>query len=200
MSSNDEIRISILQHLYAFYYRDPKLIGISRADMLKLLNTQENLMDSNMLYLEQKGLVKLLKTMGSLWEIANITAFGIDVIENKEMYKQQFPFITVQVQEIHGDVHGNVIQAKDSQITIQQIDNVFQKACSMTESRADISPDLKKEILSNLASLGEEMKKKEPDAGKIQKTWNWLKRNANWVVPVLTQIVLEVVKITLSGS
>jgi len=195
MSSNDEIRISILQHLYAFYYRDPRLIGISRAEMLRLLNTQENLMDSNMLYLEQKGLVKLLKVMGSLWEVAGITAFGIDVIENKEMYKQQFPFITVQVQEIYGNVHGNVVQAKDSEVIIQQIDNVFQKACSMTESRTDISPELKKEILSSLASLEEEMKKKEPDAGKIQKTWNWLKRNANWVAPVLTQIVSEVVKL-----
>jgi hypothetical protein len=200
MSSNDEIRISILQHLYTLYYRDPKLIGISRAEMLELLNTQENLMDSNMLYLEQKDLVKLLKTMGSLWELASITAFGIDVIENKETYKQQFPFVTVQVQEIYGNVHGNVVQAKDSHVTIHQIDNVFQKAYSMTESRAGISPDLKKEILSNLTSLEEEMKKREPDTGKIQKTWNWLKRNANWVVPVLTQIVLEVVKVALSGS
>jgi hypothetical protein len=200
MFSNDEIRISILQHLYALHFRDPNQIGIGRAEMLELLNTQKNLMDSNMVYLEQKGLVKLLKVMGSLWELASVTAFGIDVIENKETYKQQFPFITVQVQEIHGDVHGDVVQAKDSQVIIQQIDNVFQKAYSMTESRAGISSDLKKEILSNLASLEEEMKKKEPDAGKIQKTWNWLKRNANWVVPVLTQIVLEVVKIALSGN
>jgi hypothetical protein len=168
--------------------------------MSELLNTPENLMDSNMLYLEQKGLVKLVRTMGSLWELARITAFGIDVIENKEMYKQQFPFIEVQVQEIYGDVHGNVVQAKDSQVVIQQINGVFQKAYSLTESRADISPDLKKEILSNLTSLEEEMKKREPDAGKIQKTWNWLKRNANWVVPVLAQIVLEVVKTALSGS
>jgi hypothetical protein len=133
--------------------------------------------------------------MGSLWELGRITAFGIDVIENKENYKQQFPFVTFQVQEIYGDVHGNVVQAKDSRITIQQVESVFQKAYSLTESKAGISPEMKKEILSNLASLEEEMKKEEPDAGKIQKTWNWLKRNANWVVPVLAQMVLEVVKL-----
>lgn len=194
MPSNDEIRISILQHLYTFFHQDPKLIGINRAQMLELLNNQENLMDSNMLYLEQKGLVKLIKTMGSLWELAMITAVGIDVIENKEMYKKQFPFVTIQVQEIYGYVHGNVVQAKDSEVITQQIDSAFQTARNMTESKTEILPELKQGILSNLASLEEEMKKEEPDAGKIQKTWNWLKRNASWVVPVLTQIVSEVIK------
>ena len=192
--SNDEIRILTLQHLYRLYHEDPKSFGINRVEMLELLNAQENLMDSNMLYLEQKGLVKLEKVLGSLWAWARITAFGIDVIENKQMYKQQFPFITVQVQEIHGDVHGNVVQAKDSQVIIQQIDSAFQTARSMTESKTEISSELKKEIHENLLALQEEIKKKEPDAGKIQKCWNWLKRNANWVVPVLAQIVSEVVK------
>jgi hypothetical protein len=193
MTSNDDIRISILQHLHRLYYEDPKSVGINRVEMLKLLNVQENLMDSNMLYLEQKSLVKFLKVMGSLWAWASITSFGIDVIENKHMYEQQFPFISVQVQEVHGDVHGNVVQAKDSQVTIQHIDSAFQTARSMTESKTEISPELKKEIQENLAALQEEIKKKEPDAGKIQKCWNWLKRNANWVAPVLTQIVSEIV-------
>lgn len=162
--------------------------------MSELLNVQENLMDSNMLYLEQKGLVKLVKVMGSLWELATITAFGIDVIENKQTYKERFPFVTVQVQEIHGDIIGNVVQAKDSQVSIQQIDNAFQKARSLTESKSDISPELKKEIHDNLNFLEEEVMKKEPDAGKIQKVWNCLKKNAGWVVPVLAQIIAEVVK------
>jgi dCTP deaminase len=86
------------------------------------------------------------------------------------------------------------IQAKDSQIVIQQINSVFQNARNITESKTEISPESKKETLSYLDSLQEEMKKKEPDAGKIQKTWNWLKRNASWVIPVLTPIVLEVTR------
>ena len=194
MSSNNEIRILILQHLYRLYHEDPGSIGIYSVKMLELLKVQENLMDSNVLYLEQKRLVKLEKVLGSLWACARITAFGIDVIENKKMYEQQFPFIAVQVQEIHGNVHGNVVQAKDSQVIIQQIDSAFETARSMTESETEISSELKKEIQENLLALQEEIRKKEPDAGKIQKCWNWLKRNANWVVPVLAQIVSEVVK------
>ena len=194
MTTNDEIRMRILQSLYDFYYQDPKSMGIDRAKMLELTGTQENPMDSNMLYLEEKHLVKLEKVLGSLWAWARITAFGIDVIENKQKYQQQFPFVTVQIQEIHGDVHGNVVQAKDSQVTIQQMDNAFQIAHDMTESKTEISQEEKKKVHENLASLQEELKKREPDAGEIQKCWNWLKRNANWVVPVLAQIVSEVVK------
>lgn len=43
------------------------------------------LMDSNMLYLEEKGLVKLFKVMdGNLWHDAEITALGIDLVEDME--------------------------------------------------------------------------------------------------------------------
>lgn len=192
--SNNEIRSLILQHLNKLFHEEPESVGLYREKMLELLNTQENVMDSNMLYLEEKGLVRLRKVLGSLWACATITAFGIDVIENKEKYEQRFPFITVQVQEIHGDVHGNVVQAKDSQVTIQQIDDAFKTARDITESKADISSELKKEIQEYLSALQEEIGKKEPDAGKIQKSWSWLKRNANWVVPVLALIVSEVVK------
>jgi len=97
-------------------------------------------------------------------------------------------------QEIHGDVYGNVVQAKDSQVAIQQINDAFKEARSLTEAKTDISPDLKKEVKETLLALEEELKRKEPDAGKIQKSWQWLKRNANWVVPSLTQIIIEAVK------
>jgi len=130
--------------------------------------------------------------LGSPWGLAKITAFGIDVIENRAKYREAFPFIMIQ--EIHGNVYGNAIQAKDAQITIQQISDAFQEARKLTEARTDISEDLKKEVNENLLILEEEVKNIEQDAGKIQKTWQWLKRNANWVVPSFTQIITEVVK------
>ena len=98
------------------------------------------------------------------------------------------------IQEIHGNVYGNVVQAKDLQVTIQQISDAFKEARSLTEAKIDISPDLKKEVKETLLTLEEELKKKEPNAGKIQKSWQWLKRNANWVVPSLTQIIIEALK------
>ena len=41
------------------------------------------------------------------------------------------------------------------------------------------------------------MTRKEPDAGEIQKTWKWLKENADWVEPTLRKVVLESVILAL---
>ena len=192
MSFNDQIRFNILEILYEDYFNNPGDIGKNKNEMQKSLALSENLLDSNILYLKEKGLIQLVSIIGSLWEFAKITAFGIDVVEQKERYREQFPFIMVQ--QIHGNVYGNVVQAKDSHVTIQEISKAFQEASSLTEAKTDIPPDLKKEVKETLLTLEEEVKKKEPDAGKIQKFWQWLKRNANWVVPSLTSIITDVIK------
>lgn len=163
--------------------------------MLELLQTTKEKMDFNMLYLEQKDLVELHKVMGSLWEIANITAFGTDVVEDKRKYGGQFPFIQTTIQEIHGDIYGQVVQAVQSAVSLdQQMSDAFKKANEMVDEKTDLPETLRNEIRQNLRLLKEEFKNKPPDAGKVQKTWEWLKRNANWVVPTLTQVVLEGIK------
>ena len=178
----------MLQVLYDEYYENPVNLGIDRKKMLELLQIPEKVMDANMLYLENKGLVRLHKTIGSPWTHAKITAFGIDVIENKEKYKEKFPF--VQIQEIYGDVYGNVIQAKDSQI-IKQIDSVFRRARDLTRIKKDIPLDLRKKTEEKLTFLEKELKKEEPDIGKVHGLWNWLKNNASWVIPIIKDVVVE---------
>jgi len=193
MSPNDEVRYRILQILYDYYHENPTGVGFSRKPMFDLLNVQENLMDANMLYLEEKRLVRIHGSMAYAWNWAKIKAFGIDVIENKEKYKNRFPFINVQ--QIHGDVYGNVVQAGgDSHVTIVQIDEAFQRARDLTEAKADISEELKKNVEDNLTTLKEEIKKDELELGKIQKIWKWLKETASWVVPILKDIILKVME------
>lgn len=193
MSMNKQIRYRILSILYDYFHENPKSAGIDRTNMMKTLDVTENLMDANMVYLKEKHLVKVIETMGSLWRVAKINAFGIDVIENKEKYKDQFPFVQVQI--VHGDNYGNMSQASTgSQITINQIVESFQRARDLTSVKTDISEDTQKEVDDNLTTLEDEIKKNEPELGKVQKIWKWLKGNASWVVPILKDIIVEGMK------
>jgi len=191
----NEIRHEILEILYRFDQENPSNIGgLTRERMKEILQIPEKQLDFNIFYLKEKMLVRLFEVIHS-WIHARITAFGIDVIENKEMYSKQFPFI---LQEIHGDVYGTVIQAVDSQVNLhRQVTNVFQHAHEITNKKTDIEEDLREEVNKYLTRLEEELKKKEPDLGKIHKLWKWLKKNATWVIPLLTQVVLESLKMTI---
>ena len=148
--NNQEIRHRILDAHYKNKQGAPRGLGVERNTMLEKLQVSANLMDFNMSYLEEKGLVKLFGYFGALWNIAQITAFGMDVIENKEQYGEKFPFIKTIIQEIHGDVIGPVIQTVDSQITFnQQMNNGFQQAYEMNKTKEDISNELRKTTEKN---------------------------------------------------
>jgi hypothetical protein len=60
--------------------------------------------------------------------------------------------------------------------------------------KTEIPSDLKEKVNAELTSLEQELVKKEPDVGKIQKTWNWLKENASWVVPIISTTIIEGLK------
>lgn len=197
--NNDEIRHRILKILYKFEQENPIIVGgLTRDRMKELLQVSENDMDFNTKYLGEKGLLTLFRGIGT-WFHARITAFGIDVIENKEKFTEEFPFMQTTIQEIHGNVYAPVIQAVGSQVSFnQQVATAFQQAHDITETKENIQPVLREEIRKHLNLLREELERKEPDAGKIQTVWKWLKRNANWVVPTLTQVVLDGLKMALA--
>lgn len=191
MSSNKKIRFVILKTLYTHFHENPASMGISRFTMLEVLNVLENIMDANVLYLKQKHLVSDSGgSMAFLWKSLKITAFGIDVIENKEKFKDQFPFMQLQI--VQGNNYGNIAQGgADSQITINQISETFQKARDVTTATTGISEDLMEEVTDKLTTLEKEINKNEPELGKVQKIWKWLKGNASWVVPILKDIIIE---------
>ena len=191
--TDNEIRRRVLETLYDFAQKKTKghFPPLSREEIQEILKIPNEKLNFNMVYLQQKGLIELHVGHDQYWYGARITAFGIDVIANKEKYAQRFPFIQT-IQEIHGDVYAPVIQAVESQVSFnQQVVTVFQQARNMTETKEGIPPTLREEIKKHLNLLEEELKSKEPDASKIQRLWKWLKRNANWVVPTLTQVVLR---------
>lgn len=57
--------------------------------------------------------------------------------------------------------------------------------------------ELKEEIKKDLNQLEKELKSEDKDAGIIQKVWKRLKKNASWVAPILAQVVLEGLKLSM---
>lgn len=190
--SNDQIRHRILENLYKTEQERPGDTGVDRKRLQEMLQVTNEKMDFNVLYLKEKGLIELHKVYGVPWHTARITAVGIDVIENKNEYAARFPFIQTTIQEIHGNVYGPAVQAVGSKVSfVQQLYDAFQQARGITEMKTGIEKSLREEVMRYLNSLEKELKKEELDAGKLQALWKWLKRNANWVVPTLTQVVVE---------
>lgn len=196
--SDSEIRHMMLEVLLKASQEDPTGVGLSRDRMKEILQIPENRMDFNMLYLKDKGLVQLLQSIGTPWNFAQITAYGVDVVENKEKYKNEFPFIQTTIQEIHGNVYGHVIQAVSSQVSFtQQVTDAFKQAYNIVETKGEVTTELKEEIKKNLKLLEDELNKKEPDAGKIQGLLRWLKQNASWIVPTIIQVILKGMEMVL---
>jgi len=129
---------------------------------------------------------------------AKITAFGIDVVEHKERFTSQFPFVqvTIQTQNIQGNAYGVVQAAGNAQVSFnQQITDAFQQAHLEVE-KANIPKEQKEEVKTNLKDLEQELQKgKEADTNAIKRAWAKLKQNANWLVPTLAQVVTEGLKI-----
>jgi hypothetical protein len=173
---------------------------MERTKMRELLQVDENQMDFNIFYLGEKGLIDVVLSLDTPWYFAKITAFGIDVIQNKPKFKTEFPFIQTNIQHIQGNVYAPVTQAVDGpQVSFNdKVTNAFSQANIVVEERADLSEEQKEEIKSYLRQLQDELGKEESDVGKIQKLWKWLKENANWVVPTLVTVVLEGSRIALN--
>ena len=196
---DDQIRHVILELLYKVAKDHPESSGMQRDEMYEILKIPKNQIEFNMSYLEQKLLVKRSAFMGPPYWFASITALGIDVVENKEEYKKEFPFIQANIQEIHGDIYAPVIQAVGSKVDFkQQINNAFQQAHEITEKRS-MESSLKEQIQKQLTLLEEELEKEEADLGKVQRLWKRLKENASWLVPTLADVVIESVKLAMGG-
>jgi len=193
--NDDEIRYQILEILYKEAKENPegwqgRSFGLTPKEIMNKLQVPEKDFYFNMDYLDKKGLIKI-KKVASGWMDAKITAYGTDVYEHKDKYKDTLPFIQTNIQNISANVIGNVTQAVDSTVIFdQRLSDAFRQARIITENQ-NITQEQKEETNKRLDSLEEGIKSGEPDVGKIQRLWKWLKENANWVVPAIIQVVSE---------
>lgn len=198
--SDDEVRHAILDLLYKEAKKDP-YGGLYADKIQEALKVPISQMEFDASYLEQKRLITRSKLVGPSYWFASITARGTDLIENRQKYKNEFPFMQTTILQIHGDVNAPIIQAVNSQVSFnQQINDAFKQAYIVVQAKADISNVQKAEIINDyLKPLEEELHKDDPDLGKIQRLRKWLGQNANWILPLIATVVIEGTKRAVGG-
>jgi len=159
--TNDWVRYRILEILYGKATQETDW-GVTREELRKALLLEDKLIDFNVGYLHQVKLAQILLITRRAWEKIQITGKGIDVIEHKPQFSDEYPFLKTQIVQVHGDVNAPIIQATDSQVNFsQQVNDAFKRAYSMVEGKNDIQPEQKEEIKKNLKDLQEELQIKK---------------------------------------
>jgi hypothetical protein len=190
-TTNDAVRLRMLEILYKKATEGTNW-AVEREEMKQLFPVPENQLDFNMLYLREKKLADLHISNGSSWQTTKITGKGIDIIEHKPQFANEFPFIHVAIQEIGGDVNGSAVQAIQPEVDLnQQETNAFEQAYERVK-KAEIAPEKKQEIEANLKALEKEFAKEKPNRNKINAIWEWLRGNADLIVPTIAETVKKV--------
>jgi hypothetical protein len=170
----DEIQKHVLEFLVEETAKNPSGYGVHRSIMQKAIDMSDKDMDFIMAFLEQRGLVKLIEAPNYSWLWAKVMPAGKRVIQESNLSKESKSNLS------------------------QKIADNFQLAYDLTNEKKRTSKKRKRMIIDNLNRLEEELAKEDIDAGKIQIIWNWLRKNASWILPALSDTVLEGMKHALS--
>jgi len=201
---NSTIRRSILEILFKRFKENPNLF-VSREELLKVIYWPLDL-DSNIIYLEEKGYVELQKAFGTPFIGARIKAKGIDLLENGSEFNIKFP-IRQNITHIEGNMVGVVSQGDNAQIVSQvQIGESFSNILKEIESSRDFDVETKRVVKSRVQEIYTEIQKSGPNASKVKLALNFLEEKAKWVYdkivtdPLFTSILVEVAKKSFLGS
>ena len=199
-SSDDQVRLNILELLHKNLSDDPSNRGVDRAIIQAILQIPSFQMDQNMSYLEEKGLVALFRAVGSQWTFAKLTADGVDVVENKERFAEKFSFTQTATSQIPTEAQKATKKAQ-SQVTFPELlKEAFNQAYKQVEATSLLRGE-KAKVEKHLNELEKELQKTpKTDLQKIQKLWEALMKNANWLNLTIAPVVLEAIKIRLGLS
>ncbi len=177
--NSQEIRFNILNILYEKERKDHGR-GMSSKDLLDKLSITEEELDFNINYVADKYWVKLIKFLGGNF-IANITADGIDLVEDKDGLKSAFPSLQFIIQSGQINIAN---QNSDNNTTIVNVgyDVILRKADGLTNFT---------EVRTKIEAIKSEDEKPEDqrDSNIITKSWKYLKEHATEIVPMIEPIV-----------
>ena len=180
-----ENRLKILKYLYEKDEQHPRSY-VGKEELINNLQLDSTSTDSAVLYLEEKGYIKLLKSLGALFNSAQITAYGKDLVEDEPSLRKQFPAVQFVIQNGHINVsnqnsNSNQINI-NSEYSFHQIYNELEKL----ENKEVIKEEVKK--------IEEESKKESEnrDYGLIKKSWEFIKKNAGTLIPLLEPIIRRI--------
>lgn len=132
----------------------------------------------------KKALTKALEEEGE-----NIAREAIKLAKhsgNKTVTGQDIYFVVNQhITNVYNS-QGVVTNSNNVHIKINNISNSFNELYEQSENY-----DNSIEIKEKLKLIENELQKKDINQSKIKITSNWLKRNANWTIPIISQILLS---------
>lgn len=118
MSDIEKIRRQILEILYDHEKKDP-LGYLDRKILKEKSNLEDNQLDFHVLYLEEKNYVELLKGLGSRFEMARITSYGTDIIEEPSedvQKRRQIEKISTETERSWAVVREKLAHAKIEEV------------------------------------------------------------------------------------
>ncbi len=195
---DDHIRLSILTLLYKRCQENPESPGIDRAIIEATFGLTKKQLDTNMLQLEEKGLVALSR-IGPSWVLAKITEDGFEAVENKEKYAEKFSSNKPQPSTKLTAAQSMVPQAlpeenlgeMQPEVTFsQQLTDAFNQAYNRIRSE-NLPDSERKKLEKQVSSLEKNLRRDRIEFGSIQKDWDEIRKRANWLSPVLAPVVLE---------
>jgi hypothetical protein len=193
---NDSVRLRILEILYKKAAEGGDWT-VQREEIRRLLPIPEKQLDFNVLYLRDKKLLKIHILEKGCWQATKITGKGIDIIENKPRFAEEFPFLLEGVQEkMDTRPTGSIVDTEHCDVNpYQQVPSVFEQAYEQVK-KIDILAEKKQEIEANLKALENELPKQKPNKNKISAIYEWLEGNAEYVIPIIAESVTKVLSST----
>ena len=185
--TNDEIRAKILRIFYDFEMNRPGEYASTVYLPQQLVDVPQNLIDTNLLYLCDSGLLHgTAFTFGTATPaMAKITPRGIDVVEKPELANQYS--INLQILKV-GAVYGQVAQASQG-ATITQIQTMtFDDLRKMVQDRQDIDADEKSAIQKILNELETNAKQETLTRKFMDESLKALAKYG-WIIPPLTEVL-----------
>jgi hypothetical protein len=141
-------RLEILRELKTAYDKDAFGL-LQKSDLLKVFGIEENVLDRNVKYLEQKRLALLNWHLdGSFY--ARITAYGIDFLETGE----PSGLAILNPLTVHQEFHGPVGAVAGRDINVQiSFNEVLNKLADAVGADQKIPPEEKRSLIDRLKSL-----------------------------------------------
>lgn len=192
--TDNDIRLSILKLLNGRLNSYPRSPALNYDDLERDLNASLDEIKDNCYYLEVRKFINSVYS-GNQGIIFTITDEWINFLERSKQVKQNQ---SQQVVSVNAPNYGNIAVTQGNNNVIafnQQITDAFKQAYDkITDSEL---PAQEKEAINNqLNDLKQAFHKEDKaDVGKIQKISKWLKDNANWITPILANVIKKGIEI-----
>jgi len=193
--NNIEIRRRILKLLYEIHDRDPHG-AIDLDELAQKLNLPPNRVRSNLMYLcdPDKKLLQLKRTSagdGRIYHFAQITAAGIDLLDEPSEFNARFP-PQVIYQYVAGDNFEVTIGDNASEVTVgkdiiklqfgknHSLEETCTRFVKSLEKRSNVSAMDREAITAQLQKLQALLQSEELDLGEAQHIKRSLVEREGW--------------------